>query len=449
MGLDAVDEGLVGAARRDDAPRHLVEAAAALDALARGLADVAVVVLDDVVDVVGVAVGRAHQAEEGLVQAQPLPHHVEVEVAQRIRHQRAVGLDPRPGAGELRPPQEADGAPRPRDALLLDQPVQRAGDLQDRGAAGQVVVGALLGVALEEVRRQDHLRRRRVGPGDDADDVLQVVVALVADHLGVGGDLLARLQPPLQRHPFARRDPEAEFRDRPLLPAPAADAAPGELEVVVAAAGGDADHSLGAELLARDRVHPGHRAFRDDDLALHPGCLDLHARAAADPHQRRGEVAAGTAARQHRPQVLEGGELVAPRGHLPQLADLAVPHLPAGKAHDLGLRQAVARQLIEDVLRFPEGALELLGQPVAVVAAHLHDRVPGGLARGLADDLVDHRLGRQRPVVVGRELGSQTGRQEQEDRNEEDGPRAHFELQVGGGRVAEAAPRGREGLRLL
>ena len=116
--LDAVVERLVGARRRDDALEHRVGRAAVLDPLAVALADEAVVVLHHVVDVVRVAVRRPHHAHERLAPAEQQADHVEVDVAERLLHQRLVRLHPGAGARELGADDEADRALRAGQAAL-------------------------------------------------------------------------------------------------------------------------------------------------------------------------------------------------------------------------------------------------------------------------------------------------------------------------------------------
>ena len=152
MRFDAVREGLVGAARSDDTPRNQVETTSVLEPLAVGLTHEAVIVLHDVVHVVGVPIRSPHQGHVSLVEAQPFPDHVHVDIGQSALHDVLVGLHPRPRAREFRAPQEPYRALGTRNPSLLDQCVQRSRHLEDAGAPRLVVVCALLHNTLEEVR---------------------------------------------------------------------------------------------------------------------------------------------------------------------------------------------------------------------------------------------------------------------------------------------------------
>jgi len=302
--------------------------------------------------------------------------------------------------------------------MRLDERVQRARHLEDRGAAGDIVVGALLDVALEQVRRDDDLVGVGIGARNHRDDVLQVVVAQRRLDLGVHGDDLAGDQAALERLGLARWQEEAELGVGVRLPA-AADAAPGDLQrVEERPAVGDRQHPFGAEFERRYAVHATDRALGDGDLADHVGALDFFPRALPDPHQLGGDVGGAATVGQHGALVLVGNQLLASRTYLPQLALLAVPHLAAGKQRHLGARNAVAPQLADDVLGLQEGAGVLGRLPVTVVGTHLQHRVPGGLARGFTDDLV-HDLGvEEGPLVPGRHLRLDSG--DDDDEGEED-----------------------------
>ena len=84
------------------------------------------------------------------------------------RHELGMADEVGLRARDLRQPEEADRAPRRRQRPLPDRRGERARDLEDRGAAGGVVVGA--GGLVAEVRGQDDLARRRVRSRDRRDD---------------------------------------------------------------------------------------------------------------------------------------------------------------------------------------------------------------------------------------------------------------------------------------
>ena len=428
MGLDGIPEGLVCPERRHNPQGDLIGVRAVLDPLAVALAHVAVVVLHDVVDIVGVAERRPHQAHEALVLAQPLADHVHVDVAERAVHDRLVGLDPHAGAADLRPPQEADGALGLGQAALADERVQDAGDFQDGRAARGVVVGPELGDALEQVGREDDLAGGRIGPRDDGDDVLVVVFFLFRIDDRVDRDLLVGHQALLEEVAFPDGKLEAELglgrrcrggrrrrrlgrgsalsaRAASLTAALPADAGPGHLErIQVRPRLADGDDAQGALLLAGVVVDLSDRAFGDDDFAFDLGRIDLRGCAAADPGQFGRDVGRLASRRQHGNHVEHGGQLLVLGFHLPKLALDAVPDLAAGEFHQLGL-DAILFQAFEDDLGFHERAGVFVGQPVPVVAVDVDDRVQGRFAGRLADDLVHVFLGQERPVQPGRVLG--------------------------------------------
>jgi len=414
VGLDGIGERLVGPRRGDDADRDPEGRAPVLDALPSALPEIPVIVLHDVVDVVGIAIGRPHQAEEGLVPGQPFPDHVHVDVAERLLHERLVGLDPQADARELGAPDEADGPLGPGQAALLDERVEDAGDLEDAGAAGDVVVGPLLLEAFEKMRRQDDLAGGRIGARDAADDVLEVDgLGLGLDH-GPGGDLLAREQPALEDVALAGVQLEGELR---LLagglglfgprPAAAGDARPGHLERVLErprrADGDDPQRPL----LDRGPVGRPEAPLADGDPAVDLGLLDLLGRPPSDPDQLGRDVGRGAAGGQHRQHVVDGGDLPPSGLRFPQLALERAPGLPAGVGDDLDARQPVLLELAEDDPGLEEEPGVLVVEPLAVEGVDLGDRVPGRLAGGLADDLVHLALRQERPIEPRRVLGGE------------------------------------------
>ena len=87
------------------------------------------------------------------------PDHVHVDARDDARDELGVADEIGLRARDLGQPEEADRPPRTRQRALPDRRRERARDLEDRGAAGGVVVGA--GGLVAEVRGQDDLARRR------------------------------------------------------------------------------------------------------------------------------------------------------------------------------------------------------------------------------------------------------------------------------------------------
>ncbi len=274
----------------------------------------------------------------------------------------AVGLDPLADARELGAPDEADGPLRPGQAAVRDQGVEDAGDLEDAGAAGDVVVGALLLHAFEEVGREDDLAGGRVGPGDMADDVLEIGLLRLRLDLGPGRDLLVGQEPALEDVALADRKLEGEARRRggrgrlagrdpglgglagrrsgrrpglsgrgPAGPAALRDAGPGHLQRVEIGPGhADRNDPEGALLHGRAVGHH-QRAFGDDDLALDLGLADLFRRAAADPDELARDVGGRAAGRQHGQHVVDRGQLLTAGLGLPEIALDGHPGRAAGE----------------------------------------------------------------------------------------------------------------------
>ena len=416
MGLDAVIERLVGPRRGHDASRHLVEPAPVLDPLVVGLPHEPVEVLHDVVDVVGVAVGGAHETHVGLVHGQPLAHHVHVDVGQRLLHELLVLPHPWARPGELGAPEEADGAPGPWDPAFLDERVQRPSHLQDGTASGVIVVGTLLHVPLEEVGREDDLVRVGVRSGDVGHRILELIGLVGGFHLGVNHDLLTGQQTALEHLRFPWGDEESELR---VAPTPGPHPAPWDLEgIEEGPAVGDVHHPQGTPLHAGRLVNPTHGTLRHHNLPGHAGPVQLIRRPHPHPYQGSRHVGIPAPAGQHGPEVLVGGQLLTHGAHLPQLSLDPVPHLSTREAHDLGSGDSVQLQLVVDVLSLVEGVGVLLRVAELVVTSQLHHGVPGRLTGGFADDLVhDGRL-QERPVVPRGVLGVGGTRQHQQRRDE-------------------------------
>jgi hypothetical protein len=110
---------------------------------------------------------------------------------------------------------------------------------------------------------------------------------------------------------------------------------------------------------------------------------------------------------------MNGSQLLPAGLCLPELAFDGHPGLSARIGHDVDPGQAVALELADDDLRLQEIAGEFLAEPLAVEGVDLGDRRPGGLAGGLADDLVHLSSRQERPIEPGSVLGGNGGGQGQ------------------------------------
>ena len=261
----------------------------------------------------------------------------------------------------------------------LDHRDPGAACLELRRRTAAVVVGALLGDALEQVRREVELLVRAAVAWNGRDHDLHRRVVVGGLHDRVDLHVLVLLESRQQIESHAQRQDESPRRLRGRVGrGAAADAAPADL---VGAIDGlarpveEADDALGAELADGQVVRRADRAGAEDDLPLDVLVLVVVGGVTApDVHELGRHVGAAASGGERRRDVAVARDELRRAGlGDPQLRHLTVPLPgPERKPLDVDVGEPVLLRLRLGVGRLAIGAGVLLGRPVPLVGAHLH-----------------------------------------------------------------------------
>src|SRR5690606_29453344 len=345
--------------------------------------------------------------------------HVHVDPGEQAGDPVAVRLEVRDRAHELWDPQEPDRAPRAREHALVDQTLVRARDLQDRRAAGDVVAGALLRHALEEVRDEGDLLIGRTVARDrgDRDLVRDVREDLRFHHRpdpdGAALDEIDDFLPePVREREGEDAGPLGRLRDaRPRDQVRPVDRL---AQRVVRA------HDPDRAPLDDRRLHDrSDRARREHDLA--PNVLPriiARAGAATDEDQLRGHIRRRRTGDERSRHVTVRDQEAPLRRLQPQLAAPRVPLRVRLETYDVHVRQAVLLRHPHHVLRLEVRVAVLALVALPLVRTHLVDMAHRHRARDFVRDPIQDRLRQERDRV--RLLLRARGRRYHAQRRDED-----------------------------